>query len=271
MAQDLVLEVRPGGWGPVGPVEITAVLYDAAAHLLQHLDGEDTLEVIVRRAPDNVPRVAYRSSPEEPFEILLAAFGRQWPRYAYQLAHELAHIVSDFERLRDSGNHWFHEVLCETAALFVVAAMARSWRQTPPFEGWHDHAARFEAYLDLAYRHTPEPAEPTLGDWLRAHEPDLRADPHLRELNRTLALRILPLLEDTPGLWPALRHLPESDEPLAAYLGRWRDACPEPCRPLPARIAALLDLPTRARGGSSSVQAPAGTIPGTHPRPEEVP
>jgi len=74
--------------------------------------------------PYDSPRAVYRNSPDEDFIIRLPVQNTLWARFTYQFAHEFCHVLSDYDRLRQSGNQWFHETICEVASLFALKEMA---------------------------------------------------------------------------------------------------------------------------------------------------
>ena len=80
----------------------------------------------------------------------------------------------------------------------------------------------------------------TLNAWLRVHEAEGREDPYKREVNRTVALRILPVFEQDPQGWNAISSLPKSDVEIRQYLALWKTAAHPSDRAIIERIEAVL-------------------------------
>ena len=107
------------------------------------------------------------------------------------------------------ANSWLEESLCETASLFTLRAMSRSWGIAPPYPAWKNYARWLNHYAEqrLAQpgHHLP-PGTPFLA-WFKQNEPALRANPAVRDRNTVIAIQLLPLFEADPRGWEALVFL----------------------------------------------------------------
>ena len=219
---------------------IEALLTNAAWHLTRVFREPPTGSIVVRATPsvDDVPITLFRSSMEEPFTILLPARGRRWSQFTYQFTHELCHILSDYERLRDSRNNWFHEALCELASIFTMRRMADSWPTRPPYPNWAEYSHSLANYAEsyLAQDGRRVPSGMTLFSWLLLEEESLRENCLQRDKNAVVAYSLLPIFESEPTIWNAIRRLPDSSAKFREYLLEWY-ACVEPTEsPLVKRI-----------------------------------
>lgn len=59
--------------------------------------------------------------------------------------------------------------------------------------------------------------------WFYMNEGDMRRDPYLRVKNGVVALEILPVFEDIPQGWNAVRHLPVSTGMIGEYIESWKN------------------------------------------------
>jgi hypothetical protein len=149
------------------------------------------------------------------YVIHLSARDRRWSQYAYQFAHELCHILSNFdnEEAKDGAgalqNLWFEESVCDAAALFTLRQMTSTWRDAPPYPHWASYAPAFSEYaqhlLTEVDRHEVDAAN--LGEWYRDNADELKRNPYLRTKNEVVAARLLPLLEKNPQHWAAISFL----------------------------------------------------------------
>ena len=141
--------------------------------------------------PDAAIHVApWRRNPRvfhdrRPYQVRLSARDTYWCQYVYQFAHELCHVMINFDRHRAHKHRWFGEALCELASLFVLHRLAAAWAEGPP-DGVANAAAfapNFTTYaLRVTARHAPArrsagvAGEPPAGPGSRS----LRARPQRR-------------------------------------------------------------------------------------------
>ena len=170
------IKVLPYDWGEAQRNDIEVLLLDTASHLNRLLRSPFTGLIYVKASPPNdyVPRVLYRRSSSEPIFIQLTAHDRHWSQFAYQFSHEFCHVLSDYERLRENPNNWFHETICEVASLFTLRQMAKRWLTEPPFSNWKDYAKHLANYAQnrLSRPEVQLPENVSLKAWLLSHEED---------------------------------------------------------------------------------------------------
>ena len=236
----LQLVVAESDWGGAQPDNIKTLLEDVASHLTQLV--RDPLNGIVEVAPtkslDDKPMTIYRFSPETPYQILLQAREKYWCQFAYQFAHELCHVLSDYERLRDKPNNWFHEALCELASVFTLRRMAERWPISPPYPHWAAYAGALSSYAEelLSRKECRLPEGTTLATWLSSEEDALRENRYLRDKNAVVAYSLLPIFESNSSGWNAIRSLPASPAMLRDYLREWHSQVEPIDKPFVTRI-----------------------------------
>ena len=114
--------------------------------------------------------------------------------------------------------------------MFTLRRMAERWPTDPPYLNWADYSESLLTYVvNLQNREEVQlPAGATLPDWLASEEPLLREDPYQGKYQRnkqaTVAYALLPLFEERPSGWNALRALPNSSDELGDYLAEWAAA-----------------------------------------------
>ena len=140
-----------------------------------------------------------------------------------QVAHEICHVLSGYERMRGSRNSWFHEVLCELASVFTLRRMAQGWPSSPPYPNWATYAAELSTYADkyLSREERRLPTTTTLSAWLLSEEDSLRQDCCQRDKNAVVAYTLLPIFESEPAGWNAIHRLPDSSAMFRDYLLDW--------------------------------------------------
>jgi hypothetical protein len=252
--EPLDVRVQIAGFGKASPEDLRLLLQSTALELWRycprtHVDG---IEVYHRF---DHPQTDFKRMPDGRIAIGLAAQDTHWAQYSFQFAHEFCHTLANFSnnsRLSDSSpsraNYWLEECLCETASLFTLRAMSRTWQNHPPVPAWRDYAPWFNDYA--AQRIAAPEHQLSAGKkfvaWFREHEPALRQNATLWNWNTIIAIQLLPLFEAEPRGWEAvtfLNHRPRNTaESLTAHLGEWRSRCPVYLRPFVSKVAAVFGI-----------------------------
>ena len=234
-------------WGGALPSDIEMLLTDVACHLTETFRELPEGDIVVGStfSPDDNPITLFRSSREEPFTILLSARGRHWSQFAYQFSHELCHVLSDYERLRDSRNNWFHEAICELASIFTIRRMVETWPMRPPYANWAGYAQSLSSYAEenLAREERRLPAGMTLSKWLLLEEEGLRENCRQRDKNAIVACSLLPIFESEPAVWSTIRRLPHSSAMFREYMLEWHSWVEPAEKPLVKRILEAFTQP----------------------------
>ncbi|HEY5707609.1 MAG TPA: hypothetical protein VIS96_18770 [Terrimicrobiaceae bacterium] len=248
---ELDIEVQAAGFGRASAADIAAVLQSAATEIWRHCPNAQLPAIGVYPRSDH-PQTNFAREPNGRVAIGLTAKNTYWAQYSFQFAHEFCHTLANFAnnpqrfvRYRRHPNFWLEESLCETASLFTLRAMSRSWRTAPPHPAWRAYAPWLNAYVErrLALQEHKSPAGKPFLAWFSESEPTLRLNPTIRDRNTIIAIQLLPLFEAEPRGWETLtflnRGLANSNQSLARYLARWRSQCPEELRPFLTRLAAV--------------------------------
>ena len=149
----------------------------------------------------NPPRVWF---DYRPYEIRINALGNCWSQYAYQFAHELCHVMTNFDRVKEHKHKWFEESLCEMASLFVLYKLSELWSEDPPpgINGSRYLAPAHAQYArDTGSRfHPPNISE--LPQWIEANVQTLeKSSTERRDLNGVIAVTALRYFQSDPLLW----------------------------------------------------------------------
>ena len=246
----LSIQVQGGGWGRGRKESIETVLHAVADTLMARFPPGQFRAPIVVTHTDGPPVALYGRGSGGEYRIRLHARDDNWHLYAYEFAHELCHVLSNYDAQPaiQRDNQWFEEALCETASLFTLRHLAQRWEAQPPGPEWVGEAGRLRGFFELLIGegHRMLPAEAPLAAWLRDNEASLRRDPYLRQKNEVLANLLLPLFEHDPDNWQALAYLnldpADARSSLRAYLSRWYASTPPAHRALVAGVLALLAL-----------------------------
>jgi hypothetical protein len=255
--KSLDIRVQAGVFGAASSEDITLLLQSTALELWRycprtHLDG-----MVVYRRFDH-PQTNFKRMPDGRIAIGLAARDTQWARYSFQFAHEFCHTLANFsnnsgplERYTSPANYWLEESLCETASLFTLRAMSRSWQNNPPAPAWRDYAPWLNDYAAhrIALPEHQLPAGKNFLEWFQEHQPVMRKNSTVWDWNTIVAIRLLPVFEAEPRGWESVTFLnlgPQSTNgSLTLHLAEWRSGCPADLRPFVNRIAAVFGINLR--------------------------
>jgi hypothetical protein len=266
----LSIRVQEGGWGNAGREQIEAVLYSVADELMSRLPRKLSAPIVVSHT-DGHPLALYERGPQGEYLVHLHASDGRWHLYAYEFAHELCHIMSNFDENAGPGasrhNQWFEETLCETASLFTLKNLAATWADSPPAPGLAQHAEKLQRFAELLIRegHRQLPLDTSLAAWLMANEERLRKDPYQRQQNEVVANLLLPLFERDPQSWDALCYLnlepADARNSLRQYLHNWYDNAPAEHRSFIAGVLDLLGLGDVTPRTAAATQGGVSDIP----------
>lgn len=169
--------------------------------------------------------------------IYLACEPNAWAQAAYQFSHELCHF-SIPEKVC-SQLRWLEETICETASLYVLPKMTLLWKSLNikyTVQGGGIYWDSFERYAS----NTSSKVIPF--DMKDISELSvLEKNCYLREKNRYIALKLLPIFIEYPDLWSAVPALcrVQADLPLRSSLQQWQTISPPHLRPLIAQVSDL--------------------------------
>ena len=155
----------------------------------------------------------------------LSARDTYWCQYVYQFAHELCHVMINFDRHRAHKHRWFSEALCELASLVRLAPPGGGVAEDPP-DGVAEAAAFAPNFATYATRVAERYSRPgDLPRWLADHLPGLEADPYGRDGNGVLAVDPAATVLENPSLWRDCGPLncwdPYANATFRDYLDAW--------------------------------------------------
>ena len=212
--------------------DINAVCRSAASELLVNIQGLEATSILISRG-NKGPIVLFRRGPEGEHQVKLDTHKTFWAQYAYQVAHELCHVLCGYED-DYRGNLWFEETLCEVASLYCLRAMSEQWTTNAPYPNWKPFAPALRNYADNVQRSRDgflEIIQTGLPAYYKKHANHLKKNPTDREKNGSMALALLPLFEREPEHWNAIQWLnstpSKEGESFKVYFTKWRNAVPE--------------------------------------------
>jgi len=247
----LDIQVQATGFGNVSSDDISALLQSAAGEILRQCPRTQLSGIYVYHRTDH-PQTDFKRTPGGRVAVGLTTENTHWAQFAFQFGHEFCHTLANYAndarrlvRYPAQANFWLEESLCETASLFTLRAMSRSWQTAPPFPTWKSYAPWLNAYAEQRLTR-PEhhlPAGKPFSVWFQEKQLALRRNPMIRDWNTIIAIQILPLFEAEPRGWQTItflnRGLHSADESLSKHLAAWRSQCPADLRPFVTQLAAV--------------------------------
>jgi len=235
--------VTPGDWGESQIVDIKRVA-ESAAHPIASLLNERGFAPIILQRSKSGPITLYKRGSGNEYQVRLDTSDRAWAQLAFQFAHEFCHIACNY---RDEKNPqiWFEETLCECASLYSLRRMGENWETNPPYSNWKSYATALTDYANTRVNAQSAKTK-TVAEFYRENKTELERSGTNRELNNYIAVKLLPLFEESPESWQSLRYLnlgnPEENLSLKEYLEGWHQRVPQRHREFILRVAKRFEI-----------------------------
>ena len=230
----LSITVEPNkGWGDAPTSNIKRLCENVALHFQEQLRKEHKVNgdlTIVYNADG--PIAFYRryfGGGADEYKIGLSVTDTYWSNFAYQFGHEFCHIMQNHDEIHPNNkNDWFQEAICELASLWVIRRMGETWEYRAPYPNWVDYRLVLIDYANGALMSRPEVQYSGNGaEWLARWEDPMRRDePGAFTYARVaqLSYKFLPIFEENPEAWNAVRQMPASNARMSEYMQDWYEA-----------------------------------------------
>ena len=249
---DLQITVDPHkGWGDAPTSNIKRLCENIVLHFQEQLrdeyklNGELTI-VYNSGGPIAFYRSAFNGGPNE-YRIGLEVTDTYWAQFSYQFGHEFGHLLHNFEETTGNNpNQWFQEALCELANLWVIRRMSKTWAYRAPYNNWVDYRHALADYANNWMMSRPEVQYNNTGaKWLSEWENRLRENFGGHDYARVaqLSYKFLPIFEDNPKGWNAIRQLPTSHAKMVDYMRIWYNDVDIEDKEIVKAIAEIMGIP----------------------------
>lgn len=132
--------------------------------------------------------------------IYLSTAGNDyWAQNAYQLSHELCHHFI-MKKSPTGENSWFEESICELASIYYLSEVASNW-STSSNDKKSSYCSGITGYLSNLLISPLNINLKELSIQSSDFYKDMNSDPYLRNKNRFIAYKLLPIFKKTPSLW----------------------------------------------------------------------
>jgi hypothetical protein len=251
------IRVQANAFGKASAADLAMVLRSAASQLLRYCPHTQLDAIDVYYQSDH-PQIDLHRTAGGRILIRLSVRDTHWAQYSFQFAHEFCHALANFSDHSSSAlanvpnrNLWLEESLCETASLFVLQAMSRSWASDPPYPAWQAYARWFSDYVDrrMALPENRLRIGMSFSAWFHEHQTALQKDAGQRTWNTIVATQLLPIFEADPAGWEAVTFLNRKPsgptELLSQHFAKWQASCPNRLHSFVAKIAAVFGVALR--------------------------
>ena len=230
--------VLPGEWGDSRIEDIRKVCSSAAQTIWTQLPGDGLAPIHVARS-NSGPITLYQRGSGHEYVVKLDTSNRAWAQCAFQFAHEFCHIICNYRSV-PNRQLWFEETICETASLFALRRMAETWKTNAPYSNWKSYSVSLGKYADNRIKSLAGKSD-SIKALYAEQKSNLEENATNRELNGFMAVKLLPIFEETPSAWQAVRYLnlgpKEENVSFENYLSGWRDRVPSKHKHVVERIA----------------------------------
>lgn len=191
-------------------MDVVSVLDSVKVLFSKFFDNVDknALTVINEWPSDNFPMTIYEEKTIYLSVPTVSENGNpncDWARYIYQFSHEFCHYMS-FGHVPKCVR-WFEESICEMASHFFLIESSKLWKSFPPYPHWSSYAPSIAAYESKMCN---DQQKIDLSDLLNCESylmKSLQSNEYQRQINRYVALQMLPIFQNAPSLWKIVPHL----------------------------------------------------------------
>ena len=270
---EIIVKSSPN-WGPIADADVEYLCQEIVDRFEEHLRPENQVNESVNVSRSivgssfltldvNDPKVEYKIGIQlrKNMEVHVGDFCV----FICALSHEFTHILQveqtgvDY-RAAYNENSWFNEAIAEMGCIFGLRSMADAWEQgskfgtglpAPDGGGWLLFSANFDNWAN--WYEGLESYDGTGEEWLYANEDSLR-DQFKRnskansnyvnmDLVRQLYPKFLPIFEENPEAWNAVRKMPVTNtEKMDRYMQVWYDAVDVQDRQYVKAIAEIMGI-----------------------------
>ena len=243
----LEIIVKPSpDWGPIPTVDVQRLCDNIVEHFEIHLRPENEIndKVNVSRTFRGFNFATLDSDPDVKYQIgiqLLKDMEIRVDDFYYFImpfAHEICHIIHRFDVISvGNPNLWFHEGISTMGGVWALRRMAKTWEDESPFGvsvaqdgGIAFFSKNFNHYANAYLEVFPKfQYDGTGKEWLDEFELLAREDSYhgstkFNTIPAQLAFKFLPIFEENPEAWNAVRKMPATKGKMSEYIQDWYDA-----------------------------------------------
>lgn len=224
-------------WGVENPRNIIKVLDNVISNFYYYLDETNIVnkKVIVTNINTNSIKKSPEFIPLNDYNLIyLTAKINNWQCYVYEFSHELCHhvISSNFFYNNDRFG-WLEESFCELTSLFILIKMSIEWKENPPYKSkdWRKYSKVLESSALKLIEDTNNKINQPFDIWLHKNLTILYKNRANRQMNRIVAAKLLPIINQIPELLQILQFMKHievnSNTYLTDFLEKWKKMLPE--------------------------------------------
>lgn len=229
---ELTITVIPDKrWGDAPTSNIKRLCENVALHFQEQLRDEYKIKgdlTIVYNVGNPITffRSYFGGGPNE-YRVGLSVTDTYWSQFIYQFAHEFTHIMHNHDQTPDSPNDWFEESICMLASAWATKQLGETWAYRVPYPSWVSYRyVLLEIFNDWILGRPEVQYDGTGAEWLREWEDSMRRDDsnaftYARVAQ--LAHKFLPVFDEHPDAWNAVRQMPTSTAKMSKYMRIWYD------------------------------------------------
>ena len=243
----LEIMVKPSpDWGPISDADVKTLCQNITDHFEKHLRPENEIHdsVNVSRTFVGYNFATLDPDPDVKYKIGMALIKDMEIRvddfyyFILPFAHEFCHILHNFEVTTiENPNLWFQEGIATMGGIWALRSMAKTWKTDSPFGtfvaqdgGVAYFSDNFNHYADAYLKVFPDfQYDGTGEEWLKEYETLAREDSYHHSTQfktnpAQLTFKFLPIFEENPEAWNAVRKMPATKKKMSEYMQDWYDA-----------------------------------------------
>ncbi len=263
---EIIVKSSPD-WGPISDADVEYLCQEIVDRFEEHLRPENEINQSVNVFRTTIghsflnldiddPKVKYKMGVQMKKEdIHLRDMKFLW-KFIVRFGHEFTHILQVEQkglsyRAIHNENLWFQEAIAQMGCVWVMKSMADTWKHGSRFgkglstpNGFAEFSENFDFYAD--WYMSLSPYHNTVKEWLERYEDQMRDD-YRQEVAEQLGYKLLPIFEDNPEAWNAVKKMPLANaEKMDRYMQVWYEAVDVQDRQYIEAIAEVMGIRVRA-------------------------
>jgi hypothetical protein len=205
------IQIVDEGWD-TSPGFVAIVIASTRDPFSQAFAVEPQIPGLVVARHDGPPRVLHRDPRlEDRIQVRLNARGTDPGWIMFQFAHELGHVITNYDKMPPERFQWLDECFCEVASLYALQEVSRTWLNDSDADPTWIHNGNCLAIYAQQRISLPEhtlPSDIPFLPWLETKLPELERDcGGSRVTNTIIAKQLLPVFRADPSAWCAMRRM----------------------------------------------------------------
>ena len=228
------LSVSDDNWGSTNWNELNISLEAALCYYKSLMTFNSDTPIFILRSEDQLPSFSHPLTEilKDRTNIYLAAENNQQSRFLYQWTHEIIHYALNREFRPDRDKFaWFIESICEMSSIYYMVNYDLTGECGRDVDSRYWRLAHIKYGINQIKKVDYNENDQFLSIYINEKLTELEENRELRDINRVIAVNMLPHFMENPNLWsfiPLLSNIPYTESmSFRDYIEAWMNLIPD--------------------------------------------